>query len=112
MQRVHQNRTGQPWVEAGLGVTALPSLTFAMFKGGSLAVRPLIEPVMRRHVGFVTRAQRILPAFAADLKRTIRERLRHELRTNARSTRYENGQTAESSIIAGFSVELEELFRS
>jgi len=73
-------------VEAGLGVTALPSLTFAMFKGSSLAVRPLIEPVMRRHVGFVTRAQRTLPAFAADLMRAIRKRLQHELRTaNARS---------------------------
>ncbi len=72
-------------VEAGLGVTALPSLTFAMFKGDSLAVRPLIEPVMRRHVGFVTRAQRTLPAFAADLMRAIRVRLQHELRTtNAR----------------------------
>jgi LysR family transcriptional regulator, carnitine catabolism transcriptional activator len=72
-------------VEAGLGVTALPSLAFAMFEGGSLAVRPLIEPVMRRHIGFVTRPQRTLPAFAADLMRAIRERLRHELRaTNAR----------------------------
>lgn len=71
-------------VEAGLGVTALPSLTFAMFKSGSLTVRPLIEPVMRRHVGFVTRAQRTLPAFAVDLMRAIRERLQHELRaTNA-----------------------------
>jgi DNA-binding transcriptional LysR family regulator len=28
-------------VEAGLGVTALPSLAFAMFKGGSLAARLL-----------------------------------------------------------------------
>ena len=72
-------------VEAGLGVTALPSLTFAMFKGRGLAVRPLIEPVMRRHVGFVTRAQRTLPAFAADLMHAIRERLQHELQaTNAR----------------------------
>jgi DNA-binding transcriptional LysR family regulator len=60
-------------VEAGLGVTALPSLTFAMFKGRDLAVRPLRDPVMRRHVGFVTRAQRPLPAFAADLMRAIRE---------------------------------------
>jgi LysR family carnitine catabolism transcriptional activator len=66
-------------VEAGLGVTALPSLTFAMFKGRGLAVRPLIEPVMRRHVGFVTRAQRTLPAFATDLMRAIRERLHREL---------------------------------
>ena len=41
-------------VEAGLGVTALPSLTFSMFKGRNLAVRPLIEPSLRRNVGFVT----------------------------------------------------------
>jgi DNA-binding transcriptional LysR family regulator len=73
-------------VEAGLGVTALPSLTFAMFKGRGLAIRPLIEPKMRRHVGFVTRAQRTLPAFATDLMRLIRERLQYELRaTNSRS---------------------------
>jgi DNA-binding transcriptional LysR family regulator len=63
-------------VEAGLGVTALPSLTFAMFKGRELAVRPLIDPVMRRDVGFVTREQRALPAFAEALKRAIREQLR------------------------------------
>jgi len=70
-------------VEAGLGVTALPSLTFAMFKGRDLAVRPLIEPVMRRQVGFVTRAQRNLPAFAADLMRAIRERLQCESRNTS-----------------------------
>lgn len=63
-------------VEAGLGITALPSLTFAMFKGRDLAVRPLVEPVMRRDVGFVTREQRALPAFAEALKRAIREQLR------------------------------------
>ena len=68
-------------VEAGLGVTALPSLTFAMFKGRNLAMRPLIEPVMRRNVGFVTRDQRPLPAFAETLKQAIREQLKNELRT-------------------------------
>jgi|SRR6185369_2183110 len=67
-------------VESGLGVTALPSLTFAMFKGRGLAVRPLIEPAMRRHVGFVTRQQRQLPAFATDLKRAIRLSLQRALR--------------------------------
>ena len=63
-------------VEAGLGITALPSLTFAMFKGRNLAVRPLIDPVMRRNVGFVTREHRALPAFAEALKRAIRDQLR------------------------------------
>lgn len=66
-------------VEAGLGVTALPSLTFAMFKGRDLAVRPLGEPVMRRHVGFVTRAQRPLPAFASDLMRAIRDAVERQV---------------------------------
>ena len=70
-------------VEAGLGVTALPSLTFAIFKGRSLAARQLIEPVMRRHIGFATRAQRTLPAFAADLMDAIRKRLQHELGTKS-----------------------------
>jgi DNA-binding transcriptional LysR family regulator len=67
-------------VEAGLGVTALPSLTFAMFKGRGLAVRPLIEPAMRRHVGFVTRERRSPPAFTEALKRAIRAQLQNELR--------------------------------
>lgn len=71
-------------VEAGLGITALPSLTFAMFKSRDLAVRPLVEPVMRRNVGFVTREQRNLPEFADVLKRAIREQLLDELRAPSR----------------------------
>jgi LysR family carnitine catabolism transcriptional activator len=67
-------------VEAGLGIAALPSLTFAMFKGRDLAVRPLVEPVMRRNVGFVTRDQRSLPAFAEALKHAIRDQLQTVLR--------------------------------
>lgn len=67
-------------VEAGLGVTVLPSLTFAMFKGRSLVVRPLGDPVMRRHVGFVTRTSRTLPPFAAALKQTIEAQLKKAVR--------------------------------
>jgi LysR family carnitine catabolism transcriptional activator len=59
-------------VEAGLGVTALPSLTFSMFKGRSLAVRPLVAPRLRRNIGFVTFAGRALPAHATTLMRAIR----------------------------------------
>ena len=59
-------------VEAGLGVTALPSLTFSMFKGRSLAVRPLVAPRLRRNIGFVTFAGRTLPAHAEALMRAIR----------------------------------------
>jgi LysR family carnitine catabolism transcriptional activator len=66
-------------VEAGLGVTALPALTFAMFKGRGLAVRPLHDPVLRRNVGFLTRQNRKLPAFAEPLKQMIADNLRLSL---------------------------------
>jgi len=66
-------------VEAGLGVTALPALTFAMFKGRGLAVRPLSDPVLRRNVGFLTRQNRKLPAFAEPLKQMIADNLRLSL---------------------------------
>jgi len=67
-------------VEAGLGVTALPSLTFSMFKGRNLAVRPLVEPRLRRNVGFVTLKGRTLPANTDKLMRLIRASLLQELR--------------------------------
>ena len=66
-------------VEAGLGVTALPSLTFAMFKGRDLAIRPLVKPVLRRNVGFVTRKERRLPPYSDALIRTIDAILVREL---------------------------------
>lgn len=71
-------------VEAGLGITALPSLTFAMFKGRKLATRPLKDPVLRRNVGFVTLNLRHLPAFVEPLKAGIRQILQQELGTSAR----------------------------
>lgn len=71
-------------VEAGLGITALPSLTFAMFKNHGLATRPLTDPVMRRHIGFVTRAQRPLPAFATDLMRVIRDEVERATKVGRR----------------------------
>jgi hypothetical protein len=60
-------------VDEGLGVTALPSLTFTMFKGANLTMRPLIEPVMRRHVGVVTLAGRTLSEAPSALIAHIRE---------------------------------------
>lgn len=72
-------------VEAGLGVTALPSLTFSMFKGRDLVVRPLIEPRLRRNVGFVTLKDRPLPDVADALMRLIREALQLELSLRRRT---------------------------
>ncbi len=51
---VEQIPSAAALVEAGLGITALPALTLAMFKGTGLVVRPLTGPLMRRHVGVVT----------------------------------------------------------
>lgn len=65
-------------VRAGLGVTALPSLTFAMFPREGLAMRPLKSPVVRRRIGLVTLRGRILSApvraFIAELREPRRAR--------------------------------------
>ena len=71
-------------VEAGLGVTALPSLTFSMFKGRNLAVRPLIEPRLRRNVGFVTLKERPLPGHSDTLMQLIHDALLRELQPRRR----------------------------
>ena len=76
---VEQIPTAVALVEAGLGVTALPSLTFSMFKGRKLAVRPLVQPRLRRNVGFVTFAGRTLPGFTDALLQAIRHGLLQEL---------------------------------
>lgn len=71
-------------VEAGLGVTALPSLTFSMFRGRALVMRPLIEPRLRRNVGFVTLAGRTRPDAAEDLMQVLRKGLLRRLRSPGR----------------------------
>lgn len=66
-------------VEAGLGVTALPSLAFPMLKGRHLAARPLVQPRLRRNVGFVTFAGRRLPASTEVFMQAVRRELLHEM---------------------------------
>jgi LysR family transcriptional regulator, carnitine catabolism transcriptional activator len=77
---VEQIPTAIALVEAGLGVTVLPSLTFAMLRGRRLAARPLGAPQLRRNVGFVTVVSRTLPSAAAAFMETVRERLPKALR--------------------------------
>ena len=77
---VEQIPTAIALVEAGLGVTALPSLTFSMLRGRNLAARPLIEPKLRRNVGFVTFASRTLPNGADTLMQSVRKRMQSALR--------------------------------
>jgi LysR family carnitine catabolism transcriptional activator len=62
-------------VDAGLGITVLPALTLAMFKGTDLVARPLSKPTMRRHIGTVTLANRPqtepFTALLGDLRRSF-----------------------------------------
>jgi DNA-binding transcriptional LysR family regulator len=70
---VEQIPSAAALVEAGLGITALPALTLAMFRGNDLVVRPLAGPVMRRHVGIVTLAGRPLSDQASTLVVFLRQ---------------------------------------
>jgi LysR family carnitine catabolism transcriptional activator len=77
---VEQIPTAIALVEAGLGVTALPSLTFSMLRGRNLAVVPLVEPRLRRNVGFVTFAARTLPPGTDTFMEFLRRHLMHVLK--------------------------------
>jgi LysR family transcriptional regulator, carnitine catabolism transcriptional activator len=55
---VEQIPSAAALVEAGLGITALPSLTLAMFRGSGLVTRPLARPTMRRPIGLIRLAGR------------------------------------------------------
>ncbi|WP_127091241.1 LysR family transcriptional regulator [Aquabacter cavernae] len=59
-------------VAAGLGVTALPELTFAMFPRAGLATRLLERPVVTRAFGLITRAGRPLSPAAQALAEGLR----------------------------------------
>lgn len=59
-------------VAAGLGVTALPELTFAMFPRAGLVTRPLEAPVVARAFGLITRAGRPLSPAARALAEGLR----------------------------------------
>ena len=49
-------------VAAGLGITALPSLTLAMFNNRNLVMRPLVEPAIHRRLGVLSLKERTLSA--------------------------------------------------
>ena len=45
---------------AGLGVTVLPTMTFAMFNADELAMVPLVAPVIQRSIGMTSLKDRPL----------------------------------------------------
>ncbi|MGX7745091.1 LysR family transcriptional regulator [Rhodopseudomonas parapalustris] len=60
-------------VSAGLGVTALPALTLAMFDERRLAVRPLEGPAIHRRMGVLTLKERTPSAQARFLLEAVRK---------------------------------------
>lgn len=69
---VEQIPSAAALVEAGLGITALPSLTLAMFKGHGLVTRALTRPTMRRPIGLIRVAERTPAEPALGLVRHLR----------------------------------------
>lgn len=69
-------------VSAGLGITALPSLTLAMFSHRALAMRPLVAPAIQRRLGVLTLRERTLSAPA----RFLLERVSKTLAAAAKKT--------------------------
>lgn len=65
-------------VAAGLGVTALPALTFAMFPRQGLVMRRLEKPVVRRALGLITPTRRALSPAAAALAGGLRAAFREK----------------------------------
>lgn len=57
---------------AGLGVTALPTMTFAMFSADELAMIPLAAPTIQRSIGMVWLKERPLSASAIKLVAVLR----------------------------------------
>jgi LysR family transcriptional regulator, carnitine catabolism transcriptional activator len=70
------------FVEAGLGVTALPGLTLAMVKGTGLIARPIGGPQMRRQIGIATLAGRTMSPAAASLVSHLRRSFAKAARTS------------------------------
>ena len=69
---VEQIPSAAALVQAGLGVTALPSLTLAMVNARHLATRPLARPTMRRPIGLIRLAGRTPAETALGLARCLR----------------------------------------
>jgi LysR family carnitine catabolism transcriptional activator len=72
---VEQITSAVALVEAGLGVTALPALTFPMFRSPDLVTRPLIEPTLRRRIGILQLLGRTPPAAMQALAAAVRTHL-------------------------------------
>ena len=72
MCEVSQIGTAGRMVAAGLGVAALPSLSFRQISAEGIGWRPLIEPYVPRSLGIITPSRALPSAAATAMLETIR----------------------------------------
>ena len=60
-------------VAAGLGVSAIPSLSLGLVNGGHLVTRKLVDPTVSRQLGLLSRAGATLSVAAARVQDRLRE---------------------------------------
>ncbi len=65
--------TAMAMVEAGLGITVLPSMALTSLRIPGILVRPLLEPEMTREVGIITKKHRALTPAAQAFLRILKE---------------------------------------
>ena len=63
------------FIERGLGVSAVPRIAVEPFRAARIAIRPLVDPVVRRHIGILEAPGRSLSPAALALRRTVFEAL-------------------------------------
>lgn len=71
------------FIEQGLGVSAVPRIAVEPFRSARIAIRPLVDPVVRRHIGILEAPGRSLSPAALALRRIVFEALEQFGRTGA-----------------------------
>ncbi|MDX1529506.1 MAG: LysR family transcriptional regulator [Gammaproteobacteria bacterium] len=67
--------TVMAFIEANLGISAVPRITIERFRGARIVTRPLIDPVVRRRIGILEAPDRELSPAALELRRIVVEEL-------------------------------------
>ena len=71
------------FIEKGLGVSAVPRIAVEPFRSARIAIRPLVDPVVCRHIGILEAPGRSLSPAALALRRIVYEALEQFGRANA-----------------------------
>ena len=71
------------FIERGLGVSAVPRIAVEPLRGARIAIRPLVDPVVCRHIGVLEAPGRSLSPAALALRRIVLETLEQFGRASA-----------------------------